>query len=259
MTSTQTLVSSVSELTTFLSSIPPASTLYLDLEGTCLSRYGTISLVTVLIHPQGVVRVIDVLALGELAFTTTSENGKSLKSILEDPGIPKCLWDVRNDADALWALYHVGLAGVTDIQLLENASRAGDKTHLQGLEMSIQFDLKIGSMEINRWIRTKEEIKNLMPCGVFDGRPIDAKTVQYCINDVLHLPDLHVLYLGHIEGTWLAEAREESERRVAEAHLPDYEPQSPTKSLGPWLWDDITGKYNPPLDELLDALFLSES
>lgn len=41
--------------------------------------------------------------------------GETLKSILEDPGIPKCALDVRNDADALWALYNVGLASVTNI------------------------------------------------------------------------------------------------------------------------------------------------
>jgi exonuclease 3'-5' domain-containing protein 1 len=113
--STPTLISSVPELEAFLSSIPPSSTLYLDLEGNCLSRHGTISLIAVLIYPQRVVRLIDVFVLGKPAFTMASNNGKTLKSILEDPDIPKCAWDVRNDADALWALYHVGLAGVTDI------------------------------------------------------------------------------------------------------------------------------------------------
>lgn len=77
--------------------------------------------------------LIDVLALGKEAFATASNNGKTLKSILEDPNIPKCAWDVRNDADALWALYDVGLASVIDIQLLENASRVGDKTYICGL------------------------------------------------------------------------------------------------------------------------------
>ena len=36
-----------------------------------------------------------------LSFTTASDDGKTLKSILEDPDIPKCLWDVLNDVDAL--------------------------------------------------------------------------------------------------------------------------------------------------------------
>ena len=135
--STPTLISSVPELEVFLSSISSSSTIYLDLEGNCLSRHGTISLITVLIYPQRVVRLVDVFVLGTQAFTTTSANGKTLKSILEDPNIPKVAWDVRNDADALWALYNVGLAGVTDIQLLENASRAGDKKYVRGLDKSV--------------------------------------------------------------------------------------------------------------------------
>jgi exonuclease 3'-5' domain-containing protein 1 len=232
--STLTLISAVPELEAFLSSIPPSSTLYLDLEGNCLSRHGTITLITILIHPQRVVRLIDVLVLGNLAFTTASNNGKNLKSIFEDPDIPKCAWDVRNDADALWALYHVGLAGVTDIQLLENASRADDKTYACGLDNSVQLDLKLGFMETYRWIRTKKEVQSLMPTNVFAARPIDAKTAQYCVNDVMHLPDLHALYLRRIKGDWLTMAMEESARRVADAHSPGYDPQSPTKKLGPW-------------------------
>ncbi|PMD59666.1 uncharacterized protein K444DRAFT_630064 [Hyaloscypha bicolor E] len=55
--------------------------------------------------------------LGKSAFTTASNNGKTLKSIFGDPNIPKCAW---------------GLGGVTDIQLLENESRAGDKTYIRG-------------------------------------------------------------------------------------------------------------------------------
>ena len=77
-------------------------------------------------------RLIVVLVPGKQAFTTTSNNGKTLESILKYAGIPKCTWDVRKDADTLWALYQVGLAGVTDIKL-GNASRAGDKTHARGL------------------------------------------------------------------------------------------------------------------------------
>jgi len=48
-----------------------------------------------------VIGLIDVLVLGKQAFTTVSNNRKALKSILEDPDIPKCAWDVRNDADVL--------------------------------------------------------------------------------------------------------------------------------------------------------------
>ncbi|KAG9228183.1 ribonuclease H-like domain-containing protein [Amylocarpus encephaloides] len=228
------LIYSVAELEAFLSTIPPSSTLYLDLEGNNICRHGTISIITILIHPQRIVRLIDVLVLGDSAFTIASNSGTTLKSLFEDPEIPKCLWDVRNDADALWALYQVGLAGVTDIQLLENASRCGDKKYLRGLAKSIQCDLDLGFAVSQRWYRTKKDIGRLMDANVFATRPMDDKTIEYCANDVLHLPELHVIFLERIEDDWLAKAKKESECRLARAHSPRYWPSSPWKARGPW-------------------------
>lgn len=251
-TSTPTVISSSAALEAFVSSIPPSSTLYLDLEGNSLCRHGTISLITILLHPQGVVRLIDVLSLGKSSFTTTSKDGKSLKSILEDPEITKCLWDVRNDADALWALYEVGLAGVVDVQLLENASRVGDKTYLSGLQNAIKFDLKLGAVELHRWIRSKKQTQSLMSADIFATRPVEAKTIQYCTGDVIHLPDLHALYLSRMRGDWLAKAKEESLRRVGDAQSPAYDPQSATKTLGPW--GSATEQRDASLDDFIEML-----
>ena len=75
--STDTLFSTTSPLTTFLCSIPDPSTLYIDLEGNNLCRHGTLCLITIPVHPQGLIRVVDVLTLGELAFSTPSEDGLS--------------------------------------------------------------------------------------------------------------------------------------------------------------------------------------
>ena len=54
-TPTLILISSIPELEMFFSSIPPTSTLYLDLGGKNLRRHGTISLVTILISPERVI------------------------------------------------------------------------------------------------------------------------------------------------------------------------------------------------------------
>ncbi|OIW26865.1 hypothetical protein CONLIGDRAFT_646999 [Coniochaeta ligniaria NRRL 30616] len=229
-----TLISSLPGLMIFLSSIPTSSTLYLDLEGRNLSRNGTLAVMTVLVHPTRVTGIIDIQALGNSAFTTPGGNGKTLKAILEDPNTPKCLWDVRNDADALWTHYKVRLAGVTDIQLLENASRDGDKTYVRGLDTCVQRDLSLGFMERNRWIRTKEEVQALMPNDIFSRWPLDAKTMQYCVNDVVHLPALHDAYAKRIDSQWMQKVMDESARRVADACSPVYEPQSEKKKLGPW-------------------------
>lgn len=230
------VISTSEELKAFLSSIKPGDTIYLDLGGKDLSRNGTITLATMLIHPQNLTHVIDVQTLGESAFGIESEEGESLKSMLENPGIAKCMWDVRNDADALWAHFRVALVGVTDIQLLENASRPdwADKNRLGGLETAIKYDIKVGFMDRERWIRTKREVRNSMSKDVFSTRPVASSTLQYCVNDVVHLPALRKYYMSRITQEWLAKAREESHRRLAEARSPGYEPQSPDKAFGPW-------------------------
>lgn len=99
--SSTSLISSVPDLQAFVATITTRSTLYVDLEGHKLSRNGTLAIVTLLLHPQRVVKVIDVTTMKETAFTTQAGNGESLKSILENPAISKGFWDVRNDADAL--------------------------------------------------------------------------------------------------------------------------------------------------------------
>ncbi|KAM0261939.1 hypothetical protein ACHAQJ_001942 [Trichoderma viride] len=232
--STGDLISTSTQLQTFLSSISPSNTLYVDCEGNNLSRHGTISLITILVQPQGLIRLIDILTLGKASFTTASRDGKTLKSIFETPSITKCFWDVRNDADALWALYRVNLFGVVDIQLLENASRAGDRKFVHGLDKSVQRDLSLGFMELHHWIRIKKETKSLMSNDIFTVRPMDPKTAQYCTNDVIHLPALHQMYLRRLLANWQVKVKEESARRVSEAHSPLYEPQSRAKALGPW-------------------------
>ena len=251
-TSPQPIIASEQDLKTFLSSIPSSCTLYLDFEGNNLSRNGTLSVVTILVHPQGLTRLIDVFTLGKAAFDTTTDTNKTLKSIFEDPNIPKGFWDVRNDADALWAHYKVGLKGVIDIQLLENASRTDSKEYLRGLDICVQQDLKLGVVELSRWTRTKQDVKRLMSSNIFSVRPMNPKTVKYCANDVAHLPKLHEVYKRRIKPDWLAKAITESARRAEEAKSPRYNPQGPNKALGPW--GRATEKKTLPLEDFLEHL-----
>ncbi|KAF5663320.1 3' 5' exonuclease [Fusarium circinatum] len=208
------MISSLTDLESFIDSISSGATLYLDLEGKNLSRNGTITIITTLVHPTKVTKLIDVHTL--------------------DPLISKCLWDVRNDADALWAHHKVRLAGVTDIQLLENASRVGDKTYIRGLDICVEKDLRLGFMELHAWVRTKRAVRTRMANDVFSRHPLDSETEQYCINDVLHLPALQDTYKKRIDSQWMKKVMDESARRVVEACSPEYEPQSENKKLGPW-------------------------
>lgn len=228
------VIEDIHKLQGFLSTIRTSDTLYLDFEGFNLSRHGTISVITILVHPSNEIRLIDVVMLGSQAFTTASKDGKTLRSVLEDQNVSKYIWDVRNDADALWSKYGVGIAGVIDIQLLENASRLGDKTYIHSLEKSVQNDLSLGFMNTNRWLRIKQDTQKLMSSDIFSVRPMDTQTIKYCQNDVMHLPGLLITYMSRIKPEWLTKVKDESTRRAAEARSPEYDPKSDRKKLGPW-------------------------
>lgn len=230
------VISTTAQLKAFLSFIKPSSTIYLDLEGRDLGRHGTLTLATFLIEPENVLGVVDVLTLGETAFSTRADNGITLRSTLKDPEMPKYVWDVRNDADALWAHFRVKLAGVVDVQLLENASRPRgvDKSRLSGLDSAISHDLELGSGDRKRWLRTKKEVRCLMSRDIFSDRPLAPTTVKYCNNDVVYLPALERYYMQRIDPVWLGMAEIHSRLRIADACSPGYQPESPDKVFSPW-------------------------
>lgn len=134
----------------------------------------------------------------------------------------KCFWALENDAEALWANYRVGIAGVLDIQLLATAYRAGRKdfplSAFPGLDKAIQSDLNLGERELNAWRESKRKYKNRMRGNVFNRRPLKEDIIRYCMNDVFHLPELQALYMGGINHDWLPRIKEMSLDRVARAH-----------------------------------------
>jgi exonuclease 3'-5' domain-containing protein 1 len=214
---------------------PHTPLLFVDAEGNNLSRLGTVSLVQIHIPQSGQTFIIDVFVLGAAAFKTTvpclsydlsstsptaplpflgiSEgDGISLKSILESPGIIKCFFDVRNDADALFNLYAVSINGVTDLQILENATRKGRRRFLNGLAKTIQDDGSLEPEVLERWLAVKAKGKAMfhkadtlvgatgskggrIPTfsrsaqkkegqnyAIFDTRPLPEDILQYAIN-----------------------------------------------------------------------------
>lgn len=233
LTSTAKPITTPSALEAFLSLITPSSSLYLDLEGKSLSREGTLTLITILLHPQNTVFIIDVLTLGQSTFTVGKPN---LKSVLEDATIPKYIWDCRNDADALKAHFDVGLAGVLDIQLMEMATRWRAKTYLGGLAKSVEYDLRgtVNRTVIEAWLKEKKQGSDAMETDQFSVRPLRPETVRYCVGDVEMLPRLREVYMRKITPDWLVKVKEESARRVQQAHAPGYQPHGANKKFGPW-------------------------
>jgi exonuclease 3'-5' domain-containing protein 1 len=139
----------------------------MNLEGKDLSDLscpGNLSLITILVHPENKISIIDVrtmrystfMPLVPPAWGQVNKGYVGLKSIFEDPTIPKYLWGVRKRAHALKTLYNVGLAGVTDLQLLEYATRSDDRTHLRRLDDGVEYDAGLSYQDADRWAETKE-------------------------------------------------------------------------------------------------------
>lgn len=167
---------------------PHTPLLYVDVEGNDLCRHGSVSLVQLHVPKAAKTFIIDIFTLGPSAFSTTvpatladmtaSESslssgdpfpqvdaakgeGISLKAILESEHIIKCFFDVRNDADALYNLYGISMQSVADLQVLEVATRRGNKRLLNGLARAIRTDGALKPEVLAQWLETKERGKAL--------------------------------------------------------------------------------------------------
>ncbi|KAL4997400.1 ribonuclease H-like domain-containing protein [Aspergillus recurvatus] len=233
--------------------------LYIDIEGEQLSRYGTISLLTVLVHgidDARAIYVVDIHTLGNPAFCTPGRRGKTLKDTLESPDVLKVFFDVRNDSDALYAHYGIKLQGVRDLQLMENARRQTTvgRRLVWGLAKCIEG--VIPPYKKDEWKRCKETGERLWnparegSYSAFNRRPLSEEIMAYCVGDVQYLPDLYAEYIGYgcffdgIYDGWFDLIAEGSQRRVAASQAAGYRPDGPDRAVSPW-----TLEQNRMLDE----------
>lgn len=84
----------------------------------------------------------------------------------ESEAILRACFDIRNDSDALFDLYHVKVAGICDIQLMELATRFFSKI-CQQLGQMYQEEPVVTAKERREWIENKEKGKRLFApeCG----------------------------------------------------------------------------------------------
>lgn len=139
--------------------------MYIDVEGECLGRNGSVSLLTVLVYPaEGLERVhiLDIHILGSAAFHAVGERGKILKNIFEEPEISKVFFDVRNDSDALFTHYGINLRGVWDLQLMDSAGRPTTQSRglLSGLAKCMESVL-LNEDQITEWNLCKDKGERL--------------------------------------------------------------------------------------------------
>ena len=227
---------------------PPS--LYLDIEGLALSRHGSISIIQLFHLPQNHVFLIDIFVLQEAAFNTPNQSGTTLRSILESARVPKVFFDVRNDADALYAHFNISLQGVHDIQLLEVATRSRAKDRVAGLRQCIRYDGGLAAEVRQDWEATKARGQALF-CAeyggsyeVFNTRPMPQDIIDYCAHDVIYLPVLWKFYSQKIGKKWLERVKEETVKRVLVSQAESYEAHGEHKVLSPWANAAKDGKRN---------------
>ena len=244
MVSTTEAIADMLLTLTALPKSPPS--LFLDLEGVSLSRAGSISIIQIFAKPNDHVYLVDIHTLGAAAFTTpVTAGGTTLKTLLEDTTVPKVFFDVRNDSDALFFHYKIGLRGVEDVQLMENASRGpmSSKQFLNGLNKCIQKDAPISIAAKDIWNNIKERgealyhPKNGGSYTVFNARPLAPDITAYCVNDVKLLPKLRALYWARLGEQWKEKVRTKTTARVLDSQSPGYQPQGAHKAWGPWPYE----------------------
>lgn len=226
--------------------------LFFDAEGVGLSRIGKLSIVQLHIHHRLHQRtyLIDVLALNDAAFTTTSTNGGiTLKFLLEDSKIPMVFFDVRMDSDAFYGQFEILLSGIINLQLMELASRMvrgdGCDGNLKGLRNCLA-KMQMKDDERERVKAMKDRGKELFApkkggtFDVFNERPLSKAMVDYCVVDVAYMPKLleqYNLKLGNIVSLsnqidkWACRIKDVTRDRVLLAQNPHFTRGS---GQGPW-------------------------
>ena len=194
---------------------------YVNLELQKLSKPSHISLATIYVHPKNHIYLVDIQSLLWDTFTTPGHNGWTLKDVLESEHIAKVFFDVRDAATVLYAQYNIKLQGVQDIQLMQNASRQW--ANFKELSQCIRRDTPISTQEKTNWMKLHVNgPMGLSPTrgGTYEilpTRPLSETTVNYCKNEVLHLPELRKIYLRRLHRGSKNMLPEVTKKKVLEA------------------------------------------
>ncbi|XP_052072720.1 piRNA biogenesis protein EXD1-like [Mytilus californianus] len=153
-----------------------------DCEGVDLSRFGSVTMIN--IGTQDLVYLIDILKIGNSVF----DDG--LRSILEDSGLEKLMFDCREDADALLHLHKVKLDGVLDVQILEVNNRIyrNGYTKIRSLKHCLELYVNDDTL-LNVKLQGRSSMN--MSSNIWEKRPLDENMLKYASVDILGLFKLY--------------------------------------------------------------------
>jgi len=186
--------------------------LAVDFEGVKLNRTGALCLVQMTCSDDPrLVYVIDVFVLGKRAFTLTTAQGLSLKSLLESEDVRKVWFDPRNDVDALYHQFQIAPRGIFDLQLAEVAQRRNRGLNVQFVQglykcltqcPELQDEQKTFAEMINRLGKSLFEPQNGGDYNVFLERPLNPVILVYAAHDSRYMLVLHEQYIASIGASW---------------------------------------------------------
>ncbi|CAC5377444.1 EXD1 [Mytilus coruscus] len=149
-----------------------------DCEGVKLSRFGSITMINIGTHD--LVYLIDILKIVNSVF----DNG--LRTILEDSGIEKLMFDCREDADALFHLYKTKLDGVLDLQILEVNNRAHEYRNGYTKPRSFKHCLELYVKDLSLLnIKLQGQARMKILSAIWEKRPLDVNMLKYASVDIL--------------------------------------------------------------------------
>ncbi|KAK6852904.1 ribonuclease H-like protein [Apiospora arundinis] len=213
----------VSEVADHLWAQAPSGDLYVDLEGAPLSRYGSISLLTIYSPRLRQAFRLDVFTLEWDAFKTTGSRGFNIKQILESNTYTKVFFDIRNDSNVLFYHFRVTLRNVEDIQLMKNVTRSDGRSRHNFPGLAKCLKTVLSSREKKGWDKSKGVVNSLfcpksgVSYVVFKKRPLSPEILAYCVSDVYYLPRLKEKYWNELSETWRGRVMEDSKAQWLQA------------------------------------------
>ncbi|KAF7958580.1 hypothetical protein EAE96_002120 [Botrytis aclada] len=174
-------------------------------------RYGDISFLSMTVISIDITYVFDVWQLKRTAFERESNDGLSLKKILESHDRTQLWWDVRSDWDTLFHKFGIQIGKVRDVQLMELLSRSGPKWNIFGLHkvMKVEGRFIMGSKELNTWLSEKSSGGAYFKRNGWrplTTRPLTRTARNYIAGDTECLCGLHRRLLHKLK-IWLDETQ----------------------------------------------------
>jgi len=169
----------------FIKAIDGKSRVSADCEGVNLSRFGSVTLVSIGISmPFGTVVFLFDLLLGAIDKKLHDSQMKVLKKLLEDKEVEKIMHDCRQDADALSKCQSIELINVWDTQVIYQELRDPNR----GLNLNDTLE-KFGCPK--NLIRGDSASKYRTNERYWETRPLSREMLDCAAGDVVYLFDLY--------------------------------------------------------------------